>query len=105
MAQEATPTKLDTMHHVAIAVTDVKATVEWYASNFACKVGYQDDTWALVEFANIRLAFVVPDQHPPHIALLGDPAKYGRPVTHRDSTRSVYVKDPMGNNIEILALK
>jgi catechol 2,3-dioxygenase-like lactoylglutathione lyase family enzyme len=100
-----TPVKLDTMHHVAISVTDVKGTVDWYTTHFDCKVVYQDDSWALVQFANIQLAFVLPRQHPPHIALLGDPAPFGEPKTHRDGTRSVYLKDPAGNNIEILALK
>lgn len=100
-----TSLKLDTMHHVAISVSDVKQTVEWYTKHFDCKVVYQDETWALVQFANIQLAFVLPQQHPPHIAVLGNPAQFGEPKTHRDGTRSVYMKDPAGNNIEILALK
>ncbi len=104
MADAQTSLKLDTLHHVAVAVQNVKETVDWYTSHFDCKVTYQDDTWALVQFANVSLAFVLPAQHPPHIALLGDPANYGEPKTHRDGTRSVYVKDPAGNNIEILAL-
>ncbi|HXM95970.1 MAG TPA: VOC family protein [Candidatus Dormibacteraeota bacterium] len=97
--------KLDTMDHVAVPVGDVKRTVEWYTKNFDCKVAYQDETWALVEFANIRLAFVLPAQHPPHFAVLGEPAAYGAPKTHRDGTRSVYLQDPSGNEVEILALK
>jgi catechol 2,3-dioxygenase-like lactoylglutathione lyase family enzyme len=97
--------QLDTIDHVAVSVTNIQETVAWYTKNFDCIVKYQDETWALVEFANIRLAFVIPEQHPPHFALLGDPAQHGEPKTHRDGTRSVYVKDPSGNNIEILALK
>jgi catechol 2,3-dioxygenase-like lactoylglutathione lyase family enzyme len=97
--------QLDTVDHVAVSVKNVQETVDWYSKNFDCTVKYQDETWALVEFANIRLAFVLPEQHPPHFALLGDPAQYGEPKTHRDGTRSVYVKDPSGNDIEILALK
>jgi catechol 2,3-dioxygenase-like lactoylglutathione lyase family enzyme len=95
---------LDTMHHVAVPVSDVKGTVDWYTKNFDCKVKYQDETWALVEFANISLAFVLPEQHPPHLALLRDPAAYGEPKTHRDGTRSVYLQDPSGNQVEVLAL-
>jgi len=40
--------------------------------------------------------------------LLRDPARFlgkGKPEKHGDGTRSVYVKDPAGNNIEILALE
>lgn len=96
---------LDTMHHVAVQVANVKDTVDWYTKKFECNVKYQDDTWALLEFANISLAFVLPQQHPPHFALLREPSAYGAPKTHRDGTRSVYLKDPSGNEVEVLALK
>jgi catechol 2,3-dioxygenase-like lactoylglutathione lyase family enzyme len=105
MANVQTQAKLDTMHPVAVAVSNVKETVDWYTKHFDCKVRYQDESWALLEFANIRLAFVLSEQHPPHFALLGDPTAYGEPKKHRDGTRSVYLKDPSGNNIEILALE
>jgi catechol 2,3-dioxygenase-like lactoylglutathione lyase family enzyme len=97
--------QLTTLDHLAVPVSNVRDTVDWYTSHFDCTVKYQDETWALLEFANIRVALVLPEQHPPHVAVLGDPAAYGQPKTHRDGTRSVYVKDPSGNNVEILALK
>jgi extradiol dioxygenase family protein len=99
------PNEFDTVDHIAVSVSDVKGTVEWYLRNFNCKVAYQDETWALLEFANIRVAFVLPQQHPPHFALLRDPSIYGEPKTHRDGTRSVYLSDPSGNSVEVLALK
>jgi catechol-2,3-dioxygenase len=34
----------------------------------------------------------------------GDPTVYGTPTQHRDGTSSVYLKDPDGNNVEILAV-
>jgi len=105
MSAPAEAKTLDTMDHVAVSVANVKETVDWYTKNFACEVKYQDETWALVEFANIRLAFVLPQQHPPHFAVLGDPNAFGEPKTHRDGTRSVYLQDPSGNKVEILALK
>jgi catechol 2,3-dioxygenase-like lactoylglutathione lyase family enzyme len=95
---------LDTMDHVAVSVTNIADTVDWYQKHFQCKVAYQDETWALVEFANIRLAFVLPSQHPDHFAVLGDPSAYGKPNKHRDGTSSVYIQDPNGNKVEILAL-
>jgi catechol 2,3-dioxygenase-like lactoylglutathione lyase family enzyme len=95
---------LDTLHHAALRVKDVKEAVEWYTQRFRCEVEYQDKTWAILKFANVRLAFVLQEQHPPHIALLGDPAGFGEPKVHRDGTSSVYLKDPDGNNVEILAL-
>ena len=95
---------LDTLDHVAVSVRDVAESVKWYTSRFKCRAIYQDATWALLEFGNVRLAFVIPEQHPPHIAILGDPAAYGEPQTHRDGTSSVYIKDPDGTDVEILAL-
>lgn len=96
--------KLDTLHHAALRVKDVETAVRWYTERFRCEVEYQDKTWAMLKFANVRLAFVLEKQHPPHIALLGDPAEFGEPKIHRDGTSSVYLKDADGNNVEILAL-
>ena len=96
--------ELDTLHHAALRVKDVKEAVEWYTQRFRCEIEYQDDTWAMLKFANVRLAFVLQEQHPPHIALLGQPAEFGQPTVHRDGTSSIYLKDPDGNNVEILAL-
>ena len=96
--------KLDTLHHAALRVKNVKESVEWYIQRFKCNVEYQDETWAMLVFENVRLAFVLVEQHPPHIAILGDPAAFGEPKVHRDGTSSVYVKDPNNNNVEILAL-
>jgi extradiol dioxygenase family protein len=95
---------LDSIHHVAVAVTDVGTTVEWYRQHFQCKVSYQDDTWAMLDFANMKLALVVPQQHPPHLAFVHpDAEKFGTLKTHRDGTRSCYVTDPAGNAVEVLA--
>lgn len=97
-------TDFDTLDHVAVSVKDVAGSVRWYTTHFKCRVVYQDPTWALLEFGNVRLAFVVPEQHPPHIAILGDPKAYGQPKLHRDGTSSVYIQDPNGTNVEILEL-
>jgi catechol 2,3-dioxygenase-like lactoylglutathione lyase family enzyme len=95
---------LDSIHHVAVAVTDVRAAVEWYRKHFHCQVSYQDDTWAFLEFANLKLALVIPSQHPAHIAFVHPEAeKFGPLKPHRDGTRSAYVTDPAGNAVEILA--
>jgi len=96
--------KLDTLHHAALRVKNVNTAVEWYRRRFRCEIEYQDETWAMLRFANVRLAFVLEKQHPPHIALLGDPAQFGEAKVHRDGTSSVYLTDVDGNNLEILAL-
>jgi hypothetical protein len=95
---------LDRLDHAAIPVEDVASAVDWYTRTFRCEVKYQDLTWALLAFENVRLALVVPSQHPAHIGFVSEEAeKFGPLKTHRDGTRSCYVKDPAGNAVEILA--
>ena len=104
MTNPKLPVDLDRMDHVAIAVRDVASAVAWYTSNFRCTVTYQDATWAFLTFGNIKLALVIPEQHPPHIAFISEAAQsFGALTTHRDGTRSVYVKDSAGNSVEIMA--
>jgi catechol 2,3-dioxygenase-like lactoylglutathione lyase family enzyme len=95
--------EFDSLDHVAIPVEDVAAAVHWYTKTFRCEVTYQDDTWAFLKFGNIKLALVVPAQHPAHVGIVSpDAAKFGTLKLHRDGTRSCYVKDPAGNAVEIL---
>jgi catechol 2,3-dioxygenase-like lactoylglutathione lyase family enzyme len=99
----STSSKLDTIHHVAIPVPNVAQAVEWYTSRFNCCVEYIDDTWALLAFANTKLALVLPEEHPSHFALTRpDANKFGELVTHRDGLHSVYITDAFGNAIEVL---
>ena len=96
--------QLDSIDHIAIPVEDVASSVDWYKREFHCDVTYQDETWAFLKFGNIKLALVIPSQHPAHIAFVSpDAEKFGALKLHRDGTRSCYVKDPAGNSIEILA--
>lgn len=93
----------DPLDHIAISVSDIAAAVDWYVQQFRCEVAYQDETWALLRFANIQLALVIPEQHPPHLAIRRpDAEQFGNLVTHRDGTRSCYIKDPAGNAVEIM---
>lgn len=95
---------LDSIDHIAISVNDIKSALEFYLNSFKCKVVYQDDTWAFIEFGNIKLALVIPEQHPPHIAFVSPKAEeFGPLKTHRDGTRSIYIKDPSDNTLEIMA--
>ena len=104
MKTDDRPGVLDLIEHVAIAVDDVDSAVAWYTSTFRCTVAYKDATWALLAFGNLNLALVIPEQHPPHIAFASPGAeKFGTLTTHRDGTRSTYVKDPAGNSVEIMA--
>jgi len=104
MKTHVTSGGLDRIEHVAIAVADVSSAVAWYTANFRCEVAYQDATWALLDFDNLKLALVIPEQHPPHVAFASPKAEeFGELTTHRDGTRSTYVRDPSGNSVEIVA--
>ena len=96
--------QLDSIDHIAIPVEDVASSVDWYKNTFHCEVTYQDETWAFLKFGNIKLALVIPSQHPAHIGFVSPEAeRFGTLKLHRDGTRSCYVTDPAGNSVEILA--
>jgi catechol-2,3-dioxygenase len=95
--------KLDNIDHIAVTAKNIKNTTQWYLEHFGCSVLYEDETWALIKFGNLKLALVNQNQHPPHFAIRSDtPEDYGHPVTHRDGSESVYITDPDGNAIEMI---
>lgn len=94
---------LDRIHHIAISVPDIAAAVDWYCDTFRCTVSYQDETWAMLQFANLQLALVIPGEHPPHISFATpQAADFGELRTHRDGTRAIYISDVAGNAVELL---
>ena len=93
----------DSIHHIAIQVKDIPRAISWYKENFNIEVTYQDDSWAMLKFKNINLALVIPEQHPPHIAIENEHAeRFGKLVKHRDGTESVYIKDSENNILEVM---
>ena len=95
---------LDALHHIAIQVQNVARAVEWYREHFRTAIIYQDNTWAMLKFRNVYLALVIPGEHPPHVALIHTEAqKFGPLTQHRDGTRSIYIADSEGNQVEIMA--
>lgn len=94
---------MEKLHHIALPVTNINNAVDWYEENFDIRKVYVDKSWALLEFENISVALVLPDQHPMHIAVERENAEnFGVLKTHRDGTASVYVDDPWGNPIEYI---
>ena len=89
---------MEKIDHIALVVSNVSKAVRWYESNRDCKIKYQDDTWALLEFDNIDLALVSAAEHPPHIAFVDNSIKNG--TRHRDGSESIYDHDGFGNIIE-----
>ena len=94
---------MDNIDHIAIQTDSISKSVSWYKSMFECEVEFEDNTWALLKFANTKIALVVPDQHPPHIAVKRENLeKYGNPVKHRDGSESVYIDSPDKNTFELI---
>lgn len=102
----ASSQEFDKLHHIAISVHEktIAQMVDWYREQFRCEVVYQDETWAMLQFANVQLALVIPDQHPPHLGFETPRAEeFGELRLHRDGTRSIYVSDPAHNTVEMMA--
>ena len=86
--------------HIAICVSSPKQAADWYIKNHGAIEIFADDTWAIVQFENVKLAFVVKEQHPPHFAFEVD--EIGEGNLHRDGSISVYKNDPWGNVYELV---
>ena len=89
---------MESIDHIAIVVTNINHAVNWYTKNRDCEVIYQNESWADLQFENIKLALVLPHEHPAHIALVDDSIENG--TKHRDGSESVYDHDTFGNIIE-----
>lgn len=98
--------------HVAQVVPNIVEAVAWYQETLPnVTVLYQDDTWAFIQVGTIKLAFVVRDQHPGHLAWRVSEPELNRLATrhskeikpHRDGTKSFYLEAPGGQAIEIIS--
>ena len=89
---------MESIDHIAIVVTNINHAVNWYIENRDCEVIYQNESWADLQFENIKLALVLPHEHPAHIAFVDDSIENG--TKHRDGSESVYDHDTFGNIIE-----
>ncbi len=98
------------MDHVAIQTADIPTAVQFYRDNFGATVLYQDASWAFLKIGQGKLALVLPQQHPPHVALRVSlqelqsmAARFQQKIaTHRDGTQGIYITDPAGNVTELI---
>jgi len=92
------------LDHIAINVSNIKKSVEWYCSNLDAKIEYQDDTWAMLKIGDTNVALTVKEDHPPHIGFkienFCDLVDGSQIKKHRDGSYYVYVSDPDDNVIE-----
>jgi catechol 2,3-dioxygenase-like lactoylglutathione lyase family enzyme len=98
--------------HVAIRVPDVAAALEWWQRTVpGSEVLYADETWGLLEAGGAKLALVIAEQHPDHLAFKVSSAELERLAsehdaaiaTHRDASRSFYVEAPGDHRVEVIA--
>ena len=98
--------------HVAQPVPDIAAALAWWQRAVpGARVLYEDDTWGLLEAGGAKLAFVVAEQHPQHLAFAVSSetlerlaAEHGAEIArHRDGSRSFYLEAPGDGRLEVIA--
>ena len=98
--------------HVAQPVPDIAQALDWWQRTVpGARVLYADDTWGLIEAGGAKLAFVMADEHPHHLAfkVAGEElerlaAEHGAQIAvHRDASRSFYLEAPGDARVEVIA--
>ena len=98
--------------HVAQQVPDIAAALDWWSQLVpGARVLYADDTWGLLEAGGAKIAFVMADQHPNHLAFKVSAEELERLAAvhdvaiseHRDASRSFYLDAPGGGGVEVIA--
>ena len=90
--------------HIALQVDDIYEGCEWYCGHFNANVAYFDETWAILEFDNIKLSLILPNQHRNHFAVEVKPENHPNLEfkPHRDGSNYHYLTDPWGNCVELI---
>jgi catechol 2,3-dioxygenase-like lactoylglutathione lyase family enzyme len=93
------------LDHIAINVSNIANSASWYTENLGAEVIYADDTWAMLETGETKIALTLDGHHPPHVGFsvsdIND-IPCDDPDYHRDGSAYRYVKDPDGNTIEFV---
>ncbi|HYP23502.1 MAG TPA: VOC family protein [Actinomycetota bacterium] len=98
--------------HVAQPVPDIAAALDWWQRTVPdARVLYADETWGLLEAGGAKLAFVLAEQHPQHLAFAVSNAtlerlagEHGAEIAlHRDGSRSFYLEAPGDGRLVIVA--
>jgi len=98
--------------HVAQPVPDIAAALAWWQRAVpGAQILYADETWGLLEAGGAKLAFVMADEHPHHLAFkVSDAelerlaAEHGAAIAvHRDASRSFYLEAPGDARVEVIA--
>jgi catechol 2,3-dioxygenase-like lactoylglutathione lyase family enzyme len=93
------------LDHVALNVRNIEDSASWYKEHLGADVIYNDDTWAMLQVGDSKIALTVAAQHPPHLGFAVEKLSdipCDDPAYHRDGSAYLYVTDPDGNTIEFL---
>jgi len=98
---------MKSIDHIALRVSNIKESIEFYSDNFGAEIISEYEDWAFLRFENVKLALIGSNKHPEHIAFevedLHTLEALGAPVLHhRDGTHSSYIKDVNGNFVEYI---
>ena len=94
---------MDKIDHIALQTKNINNSVSWFVKKFKCNVKYQDESYAMLEFKNMKIALVLPDQHPPHLAIKCDNIEeHGKPRKHRDESEFLYIEGFDKNVFELI---
>ena len=97
---------------MAQPVPDIADALAWWQRTVpGARVLYADDTWGLLEAGGAKLAFVLAEQHPQHLAFAVSAAALERLAgehdaeiaLHRDGSRSFYLEAPGDARLEVIA--
>lgn len=98
--------------HVAVESISIEEDIDFFQEALpGLEVIHSDPTWGFLSAAGVKMAFMTPTQHPPHIAFrvgsreeLQELAERNnaRIAVHRDSSESFYIQAPGGAWVEIV---
>ena len=95
---------MNKIDHIALVVDHIQDAAEFYSEKLNMDCLYSDSTWALLRNEHLKIALVLEDSHPCHIAIRCESKeqleKKGNPNQHRDGSLYVYEVGPSGNAIE-----
>ena len=98
--------------HVALQVPDIGVAIDWYLKTIPGSAAlHRDASWGLITAGGAKIAFVLAEQHPNHVAwrvseteLKEIAIREGATISpHRDGTRSVYLEAPGGHHLEVIS--
>ena len=99
--------KLYTVDHIAIRVSDLDVAQKWYEDMLGAELQFKDQFYRRMLLNNTTLALIDENRYPSdHIGVLVEDIaqlpNVGTRNEHRDGTIGVYVEDPFGHTVEYI---